>query len=56
MAGAKRLVYVIRDAVRARTFYVGLTSDVFGRLAEHNLGHQQSGEQVSENWDSNDDA
>jgi putative endonuclease len=38
MAGAKRFVYVLRDAAHAGSFYVGLTSDVCGRLADHNLG------------------
>jgi len=38
MAGNKRFVYVLRDADRDPQFYVGLTSDVTARLADHNAG------------------
>ncbi len=35
---AKRFVYVLRSSIETSHFYVGLTSDVDGRLAEHNAG------------------
>ena len=38
MAGDKRFVYVLRDADRNTSFYVGLSSDVGARLADHNMG------------------
>ena len=38
MARDKRFVYVLRNADRAPHFYVGLTSDVNARLADHNTG------------------
>jgi predicted GIY-YIG superfamily endonuclease len=34
MAGDKRFVYVLRNS--APRFYIGLTSDVNARLADHN--------------------
>jgi putative endonuclease len=39
MPGAKRFVYVMRNTGTPPQFYVGLTSDVEGRLADHNAGH-----------------
>ena len=39
MAADKRFVYVLRNADRITQFYVGLTSDVNARLADHNAGH-----------------
>jgi len=38
MAASKRFVYVLRNTHEDPTFYVGLTSDVGTRLAEHNAG------------------
>ena len=38
MAGDKRFVYVLRNADRNSSFYVGLSSDVGARLADHNMG------------------
>ena len=38
MARDKRFVYVLRNADTEPHFYVGLTSDVNGRLADHNAG------------------
>ena len=38
MARAKRFVYVLKNADRDPHFYVGLSSDVDGRLADHNAG------------------
>jgi predicted GIY-YIG superfamily endonuclease len=38
MAGDKRFVYVLRNADQHPKFYVGLTSDVGERLADHNAG------------------
>jgi putative endonuclease len=38
MAGDKRFVYVLRNASEPHHFYVGLTSDVNARLADHNAG------------------
>ena len=38
MAGDKRFVYVLRNADRDPHFYVGLTSDMNARLADHNAG------------------
>jgi predicted GIY-YIG superfamily endonuclease len=38
MAGNKRFVYVLRNADRNPSFYVGLSSDVDARLADHNMG------------------
>jgi predicted GIY-YIG superfamily endonuclease len=38
MAGPKRFVYVPRNADRDASFYVGLSSDVGARLADHNKG------------------
>ena len=35
---AKRFVYVLKDVEKAPHFYVGLTSDVEARLADHNMG------------------
>ena len=34
----KRFVYVLRSSAGSSHFYVGLTSDVNGRVAEHNAG------------------
>jgi predicted GIY-YIG superfamily endonuclease len=39
MAGDKRFVYVLRNADVSPKFYVGLSSDVDARLADHNMGH-----------------
>jgi predicted GIY-YIG superfamily endonuclease len=36
MAGDKRFVYVLKNADRDPHYYVGLTSDVDARLADHN--------------------
>ena len=38
MVGTKRVVYVLRNASPTPQFYVGLTSDVNARLADHNTG------------------
>ena len=38
MAGNKRFVYVLKNADPEPHFYVGLTSDVNGRLVDHNAG------------------
>ena len=38
MAHDKRFVYVLRNANPHPHFYVGLTSDVAARLADHNSG------------------
>jgi putative endonuclease len=38
MAGNRRFVYVLKNADMERHFYVGLTSDVKARLADHNAG------------------
>jgi putative endonuclease len=38
MTGDKRLVYVLRTSGQTVEFYVGLTSDVNARLADHNAG------------------
>jgi predicted GIY-YIG superfamily endonuclease len=38
MPGDKRFVYVLRNADRNPRFYVGLSSDVGTRLADHNMG------------------
>jgi len=43
---AKRFVYVLKSADRTPSFYVGLSSDVGARLADHNTGrcrHTASG-------------
>ena len=39
MAGDKRFVYVLKNADDDPHFYVGLTSDVQTRLADHNAAH-----------------
>ena len=38
MADDKRFVYVLRNADQDAQFYIGLTSDVHARLADHNAG------------------
>ena len=38
VAGDKRFVYVLKNADRNTDFYVGLSSDVNARLADHNAG------------------
>ena len=38
MAGDKRFVYVLKNADESPAFYVGITSDVKARLADHNAG------------------
>jgi predicted GIY-YIG superfamily endonuclease len=38
MPADKRFVYVLRNADRKPSFYVGLSSDVGARLADHNMG------------------
>jgi predicted GIY-YIG superfamily endonuclease len=38
MAGDKRFVYILRNSNQSPRFYVGLTSDVNARLADHNAG------------------
>jgi len=38
MPGDKRFVYVLKNADRNPHFYVGVTSDVKARLADHNAG------------------
>jgi predicted GIY-YIG superfamily endonuclease len=38
MAGDKRFVYVLRNADQSPRFYVGLSSNVEARLADHNMG------------------
>ena len=35
---ARRLVYVLRSSLETSHFYVGLTSDVNGRLPDYNAG------------------
>jgi len=39
VAGNKRFVYVLKNCEANPDFYVGLTSDVHGRVADHNAGH-----------------
>ncbi len=39
MAGNKRFVYVVKNTDGIPNFYVGLSSDVKSRLADHNAGH-----------------
>ena len=39
MSRSKRFVYVLRNEDDPPRFYVGLTSDVSGRVAAHNAGH-----------------
>ena len=38
MAEGKRFVYVLRNSDQDPEFYVGLTSEVDARLADHNMG------------------
>ena len=38
MAGDKRFVYVLRNSDQNPEFYVGVSSDVHARLADHNMG------------------
>ena len=38
MVGTKHFVYVLKNADPVSRFYVGLTSDVGGRLKDHNAG------------------
>ena len=38
MSGLKRFVYVITTATHPEAFYVGVTSNVPARLADHNAG------------------
>ena len=38
MAEGKRFVYVLRNSDQDPKLYVGLTSDVDARLADHNMG------------------
>lgn len=38
MVGTKRFVYVLRNADPVPRFYVGLTSEMHGRLDDHNAG------------------
>jgi predicted GIY-YIG superfamily endonuclease len=38
MSTPKRFVYVLKNADAAPRFYVGLTSDVAGRVGDHNTG------------------
>lgn len=38
MAGDKRFVYVLKNTDRMPSFYIGLSSDVKARLADHNAG------------------
>ena len=38
MPAAKRFVYVLKDQDKEPHFYVGVTSDVDVRLADHNMG------------------
>jgi predicted GIY-YIG superfamily endonuclease len=38
MAGDKRFVYVLKNAEEVPHFYVGLTSDMKTRVADHNAG------------------
>ncbi len=35
----RRFVYVLKSADAKPHFYIGLTSDVLARLADHNAGH-----------------
>jgi predicted GIY-YIG superfamily endonuclease len=39
MNGGKRFVYVLRNSDQNPKFYVGLSSDVDARVADHNRGH-----------------
>jgi putative endonuclease len=38
MPADKRLVYVLKSANPKAHFYIGLTSDIHARLADHNAG------------------
>jgi predicted GIY-YIG superfamily endonuclease len=38
MAGDKRFVYVLRNSDQSPKFYIGFSSDVHARLADHNMG------------------
>ena len=38
MRGDKHVVYVLKNADQTPRFYVGLTSDVWGRVDDHNAG------------------
>jgi putative endonuclease len=38
MAEQKRFVYVLRNSDQNPKFYIGLSSDVHARLADHNMG------------------
>lgn len=38
MPPRKRLVYVLKSATSTAHYYIGLTSDVSARLADHNAG------------------
>jgi putative endonuclease len=38
MVGTKHVVYVLKNADHNPRFYVGLTSDVRGRVDDHNAG------------------
>ncbi|AMY12476.1 hypothetical protein LuPra_05752 [Luteitalea pratensis] len=38
MPGGKRFVYVLKSGGPNPNFYIGLTSDVSARLADHNAG------------------
>jgi predicted GIY-YIG superfamily endonuclease len=38
MNGGKRFVYILRSSDQNPKFYVGLSSDVGVRLADHNMG------------------
>ena len=39
MAGDKRFVYVLKNTESTPRYYVGVTSDLHRRLADHNMGH-----------------
>ena len=39
MPDDKRFVYVLKSAAPKPHFYIGLTSNVLARLADHNAGH-----------------
>ena len=39
MAADKRFVYLLKNTDQIPAFYVGLSSDVKARLADHNAGH-----------------
>ena len=41
MPAARRFVYILKSLKTQATYYVGLTSDIEARLADHNAGLSQ---------------